>query len=105
MPARRSRCSPPGNGKLCITAYFAVLQFGVTFSLTQARYFFPAILPAAILLMLGFRALIPRRWLGYSQLAIFISLVVLNIVIYSGWVLPYWATAGKHLPQIDPFFR
>ncbi|CAN5827140.1 hypothetical protein BH20CHL3_BH20CHL3_09200 [soil metagenome] len=92
-------------GVTCITAYFAVLQFGVTFSLTQARYFFPAILPAAILLMLGFRALIPRRWLGYSQLAIFISLVVLNIVIYSGWVLPYWATAGKHLPQIDPFFR
>jgi hypothetical protein len=92
-------------GITCIAAYFAVLQFGVTFSLTQARYYFPAIVPAAILLMLGYRAMIPRRWLSYGQLAIFVSLVMLNVIIYSGWVIPYWATAGKHLPQVDPFFR
>jgi 4-amino-4-deoxy-L-arabinose transferase-like glycosyltransferase len=92
-------------GVTCITTYYAILQFGVTFSLTQARYYFTAIVPAAILLMLGYRALIPRRWLPYGRLVIFVSLVILNVVIYSAWVLPYWASAFTFYPNIDPFYR
>ena len=92
-------------GATCILAYLAVLQFGTTFSLTQARYFFPAIVPAAILLMLGFRAIIPRRWLSYAQVSLFASFIVLNVVIYSAYVLPYWASADKVYRDINPFYR
>jgi hypothetical protein len=92
-------------GVICITAYVAILQFGVTFSLTQARYFFPAIVPAAILLMLGFRSITPRRWLPYGQLAVFVSLVMLTVIIYTAYVLPYWATAARLYQEIDPFYR
>jgi hypothetical protein len=74
----------------CIVAYYAVLQFGTTFSLTQARYYFPSINAAAILIMLGYRSLLPRRWLGYSQAAFFLAFAVLNIIIFSQYVIPYW---------------
>lgn len=92
-------------GVTCVLAYLAILQFGTTFALTQARYYFTAIVPAAILLMLGLRTLIPRRWLGYGQVGIFAALVVLTVVIYSGYVIPYWSTAGQPYPDIDPFYR
>lgn len=92
-------------GITCLLAYAAILQFGTTFSLTQARYYFPAIVPAAILMMLGLRTLIPRRWLNHGQVGVFASLVVLTIVIYSGYVIPYWASAGQLYRDIDPLFR
>ena len=92
-------------GMTCILAYAAILQFGTTFSLTQARYYFPAIVPAAILAMLGLRALIPRRWLGYGQAAVFGSLVALTVIVYLGFVIPYWSSADMVYRDIDPFFR
>ncbi len=92
-------------GITCILAYGAILQFGTTFSLTQARYYFPAIVPASILAMLGLRSLIPRRWLSYGQAGIFGALVVLTVIIYSGYVIPYWSTADQVFQDIDPFFR
>jgi len=92
-------------GVTCILAYLAILQFGTAFSLTQARYYFPAIVPAALLFGLGIRSLMPRRWLGYGQVTMFAALVVLNVIIYSAWVLPYWAAADKAAREIDPFYR
>jgi len=92
-------------GVTCFLAYAAILQFGTTFSLTQARYYFPAIVPAAILTMLGLRALIPRRWLNYGQLGVFALLVTLTVIVYSAWVIPYWSSAGVLYRDIDPFFR
>ena len=92
-------------GVTCLVAYYAILQFGVSFSLTQARYFFPAIVPAAVLLMLGYRALIPRAYLPYGQVALFGSMLTLNVIIYSGYVVPYWASAGRSFQEIAPFFR
>ncbi len=92
-------------GITCILAYGAILQFGTTFSLTQARYYFPAIVPAAILAMLGLRSLIPRRWLGYGQVGVFGALVVLTIIIYTSYVIPYWSSADQLYRDIDPFFR
>ena len=77
-------------GVSCVIAYYAILQFGTTFSLTQARYYFPAIVPAAFLFMLGLRSWFPRRWLPYVQAAVFIALVALNLVIYTAYVIPYW---------------
>jgi len=92
-------------GVTCAFSYVAILQFGTTFALTQARYFFPAIVPAALLFMLGLRTLIPKRWLRYGQLGVFASLVVLTIVIYSGYVIPYWSTADQTYRDINPFYR
>src|SRR5829696_7025689 len=45
----------------CVVAYLAVVEFGTSFALSQARYFFPAINAGALLLMLGLRSLLPRQ--------------------------------------------
>ena len=74
----------------CLVAYYAILQFGTQFSLTQARYYFPAINAFALLLMLGFRSWFPRRWHPYVQTAVFVALVALNLSIFSQFVIPYW---------------
>ena len=74
----------------CVVAYVAIVQFGVTFSLTQARYFFPIVNAAAILLALGWRTLIPLRFHPYGQGAAVTALVAMNILIFSQFVIPYW---------------
>lgn len=74
----------------CIIAYYAILQFGLTFSLTQARYYFPSLNAATILIMLGYRAMLPRRWHVYTQALFFIAFAALNLVIFSQYVIPYW---------------
>lgn len=77
-------------GVACVLGYYSVLQFGTTFSLTQARYYFPMIVPAALLFMLGIRSWFPRRTLPYVGAATFMGLVVLNLIIYTAYVIPYW---------------
>ncbi|HWV22737.1 MAG TPA: hypothetical protein VNZ58_00975 [Thermomicrobiales bacterium] len=77
-------------GLTCVVAYYAILQFGTTFSLTQARYYFPAIIPAALLCMLGVRSWVPRRWLSVAGAATFLGLVLLNLLIFTAYVIPYW---------------
>ena len=74
----------------CAVGYYSVLQFGLTFRLTQARYYFPMIVPAAILLMLGFRALVPEKIVRIWGAVLFLALIVMNILIYTAWFLPYW---------------
>ncbi len=92
-------------GVACILAYFAILQFGTTFSLTQARYYFPAIVPAALLFAIGWRALLPRRWLVPGQAILFVGLVMLNVIIYSAYVLPYWGSVSVEFPGVPEFYR
>lgn len=92
-------------GITCIVSYVAILQFGVSFSLTQARYYFPAIIPAALLLMIGFRAITPARWLRSAEVGLFMGMAVLNVIIYTAFVAPYWETANKVYRDIDPLFR
>lgn len=77
-------------GVACVIGYYAVLQFGTSFALTQARYYFPMIVPAAILFMLGFRSWFPQKWLSYVGAFVFLGLVALNIIIYSAYVVPFW---------------
>lgn len=74
----------------CVAAYYAVLQFGTQFSLTQARYFFPAVNAAALLLMFGLRAWFPVKWQPYVQAGVFASLFLLNFIIFTQYVIPYW---------------
>ena len=66
-----------------ILGYAAVIQFGLQFSLTQARYFFPMIAPAAVLLMVGLREIVPARGRGYAQVGVVAGLVALNIYIFA----------------------
>lgn len=73
-----------------IAGYAAMLQFGTRFSLTQARYFFPAMNAYAFLLMLGLRALLPESWRRYGQAVVVAALVMLTIVIFTQYVIPYW---------------
>ncbi|MGN6030935.1 MAG: glycosyltransferase family 39 protein [Thermomicrobiales bacterium] len=87
-------------GISCVLAYFAILQFGLTFSLTQARYFFPAITAGSILMMLGLRSWFPAKWLPWVQVAIFVGLLILNLVIYSEYVVP-WSNTGQFSPDFS----
>lgn len=74
----------------CLVAYYAILQFGTEFSLTQARYYFPAINAGTIILMFGLRAWFPVRWQPYVQTALFAGLILLNVIIFSQYVIPHW---------------
>lgn len=76
-----------------LVAYLAIVQFGTRFSLTQARYYFPAINALALLLMLGLRTVIPEKRLALGQAGVVTGLIVVNLIIYSVYVIPYW-----HLP-------
>jgi 4-amino-4-deoxy-L-arabinose transferase-like glycosyltransferase len=89
-PDRATRQAVVTLALACLIAYYAILQFGTTFSLTQARYYFPTLLALAILITLGYRALTPRRWHPYLETAILLGWFALNVAIYSIYVIPYW---------------
>ena len=57
--------------------------------LTQARYFFPMIAPA-VLLMVGLREITPSRGRGYVQNGVVTGLIALNVYIFAAYVIPYW---------------
>ena len=64
--------------------------FGTVFLLAQARYYFPAINAAALLAMLGLRALVSPRWLGATQMVVIAGIIAINVVIYTSNVVPYF---------------
>jgi 4-amino-4-deoxy-L-arabinose transferase-like glycosyltransferase len=76
----------------CVVAYLAVVQFGTSFALAQARYFFPVVNAAAILLMLGLRTLVPLRFRPAGQGIVVAALIALNVVIMTAYVVPFTAT-------------
>ena len=67
-----------------------MVEFGTRFELTQARYYFPAVNAGALLLMLGLRTLIPRSVHTYAQGVVFAALVVLNVMIFTQYVIPHY---------------
>ena len=77
-----------------LVAYGAVIQFGTQFALTQARYYFHALVPLAVILMLGLRQLLPTSWRPYGAGGVLVAMVVLNVVIYTQYVIPYWYLAS-----------
>jgi len=74
----------------CLIAYIAIIQFGTQCALTQARYFFPVINAATLILMLGFRTLIPQALRPAGRGILLIGLVVLNVYIFTSYVVPFW---------------
>jgi len=79
----------------CVVAYLAVVEFGTSFALSQARYYFPAINAGALLVMLGLRTLLPAQARPAGQGIVFGALALLNIVIITGYVLPFTATVDE----------
>ncbi len=75
---------------ICIMAYGAMLQFGTTFRLTQARYFFNAIPAAAILIAFGLRTLTPARARPGVAAGFLVFMIAINVLIYSQGVLAFW---------------
>lgn len=73
-----------------VVAYLAIIQFGTEFELTQARYYFPVINAVAILLALGLRTLIPIRFHPYGQGAVLAAMILLNTMVFTQYVIPYW---------------
>ena len=73
-----------------LVAYGAVIQFGTQFALTQARYYFQALVPLAIIMMVGLRQLLPENWRPYGAGGVLVAMVALNVVIYTQYVIPYW---------------
>ncbi|MGC4190731.1 MAG: glycosyltransferase family 39 protein [Thermomicrobiales bacterium] len=76
-------------GTMVVVSYAALLQFGVEFQGTQARYAFPAVIPAAILLMTGLRGWVPQRWLRWLPVVVIVGVIFLNVWIYWRYVLPW----------------
>jgi 4-amino-4-deoxy-L-arabinose transferase-like glycosyltransferase len=76
-------------GAMAAVSYLALLQFGTEFQGTQARYAFPAVTSVAILVACGFRAWFPQRWLPGVAASIIFGLVVLNVAIYTNYVIPW----------------
>jgi len=77
-----------------IVGYAAILQFGLRFKLTQARYFFPVMPAITVLFAIGLRTLIPERYRLYGQVALVAIMIGFNIYLYSAYVIPYWYTGS-----------
>lgn len=89
-PERWQRLALGVLAATCLVAYLAVVGFGLRFELTQARYFFPAMTAAAVLLLLGLRTLVPAPYRRYAQGVFVAGMVALNVVIFSQYVLPFF---------------
>jgi 4-amino-4-deoxy-L-arabinose transferase-like glycosyltransferase len=74
---------------LCLFGYLAVIQFGTSFQLTQARYFFPVVNAGAFLSMLGLRTILPARLRPAGQGIFVAALIVLTILIFTQYVVPF----------------
>jgi 4-amino-4-deoxy-L-arabinose transferase-like glycosyltransferase len=74
----------------CVLSYLGAVQFGTRFVLTQARYYFPVLNGAVLLLMVGLSAWIPCGWRIAAQAVVVLGVIVVNIVIYTAYVVPYW---------------
>jgi 4-amino-4-deoxy-L-arabinose transferase-like glycosyltransferase len=73
-----------------VVGYLAVIQFGTRFELAQARYAFPVLPALTVLLMAGFRTLVPAGLRVHTQVLLAGAAVALTLFIYSAYVIPYW---------------
>ena len=74
----------------CVLSYLAVVQFGTQFVLTQARYFFPSVIGATLLVLFGLETWIAPRHRHLAAGVLVLGMVALNVLIYAAHVVPYW---------------
>ncbi len=84
----------------CVVGYLAVVQFGTRFALTQARYYFPVVIAAALLSMLGLRTLIPTNWRPIGRGFVVAALIALNVTLFVRYVLPFHASIVAEMPWL-----
>lgn len=84
----------------CVIGYVAVVQFGTSFSLTQARYFFPVATAAALLSMLGLRTLLPTAWRPLGRGVVVTAFIALNVTLFIQYVMPYHASVVAEMPWL-----
>jgi len=84
----------------CVVGYLAVVQFGTRFALTQARYYFPVVIAAALLSMLGLRTLIPAAWRPIGRGVVVAALIALNVTLFLQYVLPFHASIVSEMPWL-----
>jgi hypothetical protein len=77
-----------------LVAYLAVIQFGTSFALAQARYYFSIATAAALLILIGWRTIVPLRHRSMVQGCIVAGLVLLNLYVMVAYVLPFTSTYG-----------
>jgi 4-amino-4-deoxy-L-arabinose transferase-like glycosyltransferase len=75
---------------MVLISYLAVIQFGTTFELAQARYAFAAMPAVAVLLALGLSALTPATSRRFVLVGWVAANLALTIFVYSAYVIPYW---------------
>jgi 4-amino-4-deoxy-L-arabinose transferase-like glycosyltransferase len=75
---------------LPVISYLAVIEFGTTFELAQARYTFSALPAVAVLMALGLSAIAPTTWRPYALVGLVAANIALTIFVYSAYVIPYW---------------
>jgi hypothetical protein len=71
-----------------------MVEFGTTFALTQARYYFQAVGAVAVVIAYGLSALTPRSWRPYASGVFLVLMVAVNVLIYTQYVIPYWYLAS-----------
>ncbi|MDP9371318.1 MAG: hypothetical protein M3Q65_02445, partial [Chloroflexota bacterium] len=72
-----------------LAMYGAMIYFGTMFALTQARYIFPAATGAALLAMLGLRALVPRPLRPPAAALVIFALGLFNLLVLTRFVIPF----------------
>jgi 4-amino-4-deoxy-L-arabinose transferase-like glycosyltransferase len=73
----------------CLLMYGAMIYFGTMFLLTQARYVFPILPAAAVLTMLGLRALVPSRARLPAAALVIAAASLFQVLLLTRLVLPY----------------
>ena len=58
--------------------------------ITQARYFFPMIPAASVLVMIGLHTIAAGKARVYAQVLVIAGMLAVNIYIFTAYVLPYW---------------
>lgn len=79
---------------VALVSYAAMVEFGTTFELTQARYYFQAVGAVAIVLAYGLSVLVPIGWRRYAAGVFLALMVTVNLLIYTQYVIPYWYLAS-----------
>jgi len=71
-------------------SFFSPWSSGPSQNLPQGRYLFPALVPIAILFVLGLRELTPDCYAQQGVLALIVTLIAFDFMCLAGYIIPYF---------------
>lgn len=71
-------------------SFFSPWSSGPSQNLPQGRYLFPALVPIAILFVLGLKEVMPDRYAQQGVLALTGTLITFDFVCFAGYIVPYF---------------